>query len=82
MLFGAIKAFIAPRALNLLLYAGIAAGVLAILFGARQSGRNVERVERLQRQMEAARARRDTEVAVRGDDDDAVNDSLRPPSRR
>lgn len=56
--------------------------VAAILFGAKQAGRNSERVESLQRTVENARAARkiERETAALGDDD--LDEFLRPPSRR
>lgn len=60
--------FLAGISLKLLGYVAIAGAVLAVLLGARQSGRNAERVERLQKEMENAKQGREIEDRVRDGD--------------
>lgn len=71
---------------KLWLYASLAVAaiiaVATILAGAKSAGRNAERVDALRRNLEAARVRTKSEIAVRGGDDAAVDDLLRPPTRR
>ena len=43
-----IGQFLAPYALRLISFAAIIGAVGAVLFGARQAGRNAERVEQMQ----------------------------------
>ena len=50
-----IGQFLAPYALRLAGIAAILGAVGAILFGARQAGRNAERVERMNRTIEVQR---------------------------
>ena len=69
-------------ALKIGLYLAIAGAVAAVLLGARRAGRNAERVDNLTRAMENARERREIDIDVRGASDGALDDGLRPPSRR
>ena len=54
-----IARLLAPYALNLVGLAAILGAVAAVLFGARQAGRNAERVERMRRTMEVQREQLD-----------------------
>jgi hypothetical protein len=74
--------FLSGIGLKLLMGVAIAGAVLAVLLGARQSGRNAEKVEQLQRAMEGARERRKVETEVSGLGDDELDDKLRHPKRR
>ncbi len=50
-----IQGWFARNVLSLLGYAAAAAAVAAVLFGARQAGRNVERVDRMRKTIEVQR---------------------------
>lgn len=60
----------------------IIGAVLAVLAGAKQAGRNAERVDGLKRNLENARVRREIDRKTHALDDDALDDGLRHPSRR
>jgi hypothetical protein len=68
--------------LKILAGLAIVGAILAVLTGARQAGRNAERVDGLQRNLENARVRREIDRDVRAATDDDLNDGLRHPSRR
>lgn len=70
--------------LGLKILGGLAAiaTVAAILLGARQAGRNAERVENLQRTVENARAAREIERDTRALPDDDLDNLLRHPGAR
>ncbi len=51
-MWAVIQAWFSGNVLRLLGWAAVAASVLAILFGARQAGRNAERADRLQKTLE------------------------------
>ena len=51
-----IKAWLSGNALRLLGWGAVVASVLAILFGARQAGRNAERVDQLKKSLETKNA--------------------------
>ncbi len=71
-----------PGATTVLKWAAIAAAVAAVLFGARLSGRHVERIDRLEGNQQAARARVRDEISIQAEDDEKVDLHLKPPSRR
>lgn len=59
-----------PYFLSILSYGAMALGVLAVLFGARQSGKHAERVDNLRKALDNARIRRDIEIRNSVDDTD------------
>ena len=56
---GLIWQLLAPYALRIASWFAIIGAVLVILFGARQAGRNAERVERMRRTIEVQREQLD-----------------------
>lgn len=73
---------LAPYALKLLAGLAIAAAVAGVLLGVRNSGRQAERVERMQKDLQNVETRQAIERGSRDLDDDALDDRLRPPARR
>jgi hypothetical protein len=65
-----------PFALKLLLWGAIAAAVAAVLLGARNAGKNAERVAGMERQLKATRSRDETDRRNARLDDDAVHKRL------
>jgi len=78
-----LGAAIRPHLLTALKWLAVAAAVAAVLLGVRNSGRQTERVENLERALDAARRRKDvdTDVARLGDGD-ALTELRRDWSRR
>ena len=75
-LIGFIGGLLKPFALKLLMAAAIAGAVAAVLLGARNAGRNAERVAGMQRQLEATRSRDETDRRNARLDDGAVRKRL------
>ena len=75
--FSFIGKLIAPYALKLLLWGAIAAAVAAVLLGARNAGKNAERIAGMQRQLKASRSRDETDRRTARLGDDAVHKRLR-----
>lgn len=71
-----------PISLAVLKWGAVALSVIAVLFGARMTGRHAERVERLEGQQAAAKERAKAEVQMGGVSDAVLDAYLRPPSRR
>jgi len=65
-----------PAVLRALQWGAVALAVAAVLLGARNAGRREERVENLERAVEAARRRRDVDVEVGRARPDDVRDEL------
>ena len=74
-----IGQFLAPYALRLAGIAAILGAVAAVLLGARQAGRNAERVERMQRNIEVQRDQLEA-AARRPRDRDELIDRMRDGS--
>ena len=68
--------------LKLLMWAAIIGAVAAVLLGARQAGRNAERVDGMRRQLENVNARNKVEREVGRLGDDAVTGRLRDKWQR
>ena len=77
MIAAAIAFFGKDAILSALKWLAIVGAVLAVLLGVRNAGRNLERVEALQRAVRASRERERTDAAVDRLPDDAVRDELR-----
>lgn len=73
---------LAPYALKLLAGLAIAAAVGGVLLGIRNSGRQAERVERMQKDLKNVETRQAVERRSSDLDDDALDDRLRAPARR
>ena len=75
-MFAFLGKLIAPYALKLLLWGAIAAAVAAVLLGARNAGKNAERVAGMERQLKATRSRDETDRRNARLGDDAVRKRL------
>ena len=71
-----IGGLLKPFALKLLLWGAIAAAVAAVLLGARNAGKNAERVAGMERQLKATRSRDETDRRNARLGDDAVHKRL------
>ena len=74
-----IGQFFAPYALRLVSFAAIIGAVAAVLLGARQAGRNAERVDRMRKTIEVQRDQLDA-AARRPRDRDELIDRMRDGS--
>jgi len=81
-MFALISAFAARAGLKLWLGLAIVLAIGAALLGARRAGRMAAKVEALEQTARAARVRTQIEIETKGDTDDALDERLRPPSRR
>lgn len=81
-MFALISAFAARAGFKLWLGLAIVLAIGAALLGARRAGRMAAKVEALEQTARAARVRTQIEIETKGDTDDALDDRLRPPSRR
>jgi hypothetical protein len=75
-LIGFIGGLLKPFALKLLMGLAIAGAVAAVLLGARNAGRNAERVAGMKRQLDATRSRDETDRRTARLDDAAVHERL------
>ena len=78
-MIAAVGQFLAPYALRLAAVVAIIGAVGAVLFGARQAGRNAERVERMRRTNEVQREQLDA-AARRPRDRNELNGRMRDGS--
>ena len=74
---GFIGRALMPYALKLLLWGAIAAAVAAVLLGARNAGKNAERIEGMGRQLRNAKERNRVERETGRLGPDAVRERLR-----
>ena len=75
----ALRGFFAANALSILKWVAIAGAILTVLLGARRSGRQVERLESYERELEGVRERQKIEREHRDADDADVDRWLRRP---
>ena len=73
---GFIGGLLKPFALKLLMGVAIAGAVAAVLLGARNAGKNAERVAGMKRQLDATRSRDETDRRTARLGDDAVHKRL------
>ena len=80
--FSFIGKLIAPYALKLLLWGAIVAAVAAVLLGARNAGKNAERVAGMKRQLDNVKERNRVERETGRLGPDAVHERLRDKWQR
>lgn len=73
----ALLSFFGISPLGALKWVAIAGAVLAVLFGARQAGKNAAKVEQLQATIKAVKVRNEIEDEIRRMPDGAAADELR-----
>jgi hypothetical protein len=73
---GFLGGLLKPFAVKLLMGLAIAGAVAAVLLGARNAGRNAERVAGMKRQLDATRSRDETDRRTARLDDAAVHERL------
>lgn len=74
---GFVGGLLKPFALKLLIGLAIAGAVAAVLLGARNAGRNAERLRTLEKQLQNVRTRNEVEREVGSLGPDAVRERLR-----
>lgn len=68
-MWAVIKGFLSTHILKLIGYGAAILSVLAVLFGARQAGKNAEKVSNYERTLKVVRKKNETENAVDSADD-------------